>query len=201
MLFSLPIRPVRGRARAGAGAGPAAAALAVALLLGGCTGSPGASASPSPTSTEKAAPIFESDEEALAAAEAALGDYLRVLNEIASSGNQDPSRIRAVATERYAAEVENVFDDLTQNGLRIEGTTRIDSMTLVEHFEENNVAHVVVLYCSDVSQTRVIDSAGSDVTPATRPPRSAMQAELVSVEPNQPKLLPEDEDPWSGEYC
>jgi hypothetical protein len=195
MPFPPPTRTARGRVAAGAAAG-----VLVALLLGACTGSPTPTASPTPSATA-AEPVFASDEEALAAAEESYERYLKVLNEIAASGNQEPERIRAVATETYAAEVESLFNDLTANGLVIEGETRFDSMKLLERFEEDEIARVVVLFCSDVSETRVLDSVGADVTPATRPSRSAMQGEFTSAGPGQSSLLPEDEDPWSGEYC
>lgn len=176
-----------------------ATAGALALALSGCVGAPAPTATTSASSS--AEPIFASDEEALAAAEAAYERYSRVLNEVAADGNQNPERVRIAVTEGYSSEVEGLFQDLSQRGLRIEGMSTVDSLKLVERFEGDGDAHVVVLLCSDVSQTRILNSEGADVTPSTRPDRSAIQATLVSSPDDPRTLLTDEEDPWTGDYC
>ena len=69
MPFPPLIRTARGRVAASAAAG-----VLVALLLGGCTGTPAPTASPTP-SASAAEPVFASDEEALAAAVEAYEKY------------------------------------------------------------------------------------------------------------------------------
>lgn len=173
-----------------------ASAGALAVALAGCIGAP--APSPTPTPSPSAVPIFASDEEALAAAEAAYGNYLAMINTIAREDNLAPERIRTVASEAWASNVESLFDDLSRRGLTIEGETTADSFKLLEFVSSGWGAEVSFLVCSDVSNTRVIDAGGTDVTPPARPPRSALQ---VTATVDETKTLIDDEAPWSGEYC
>lgn len=169
------------------------------VLLTGCVGAPAPTPSPAPESTP--APIFASDEEALAAAEAAYLAYSAVINAIAHDGNQGAERIREVVTDEYAVQIEKMFADLTQRGLEIEGDTKVDSIRLVESADVDGHAEVTMLLCSDVTKSRILDTTGTDVTPSQRPDRSALQAILVSSDDVPEKLVVDKEDPWSGDYC
>ena len=181
------------------GAVAAAAATGLALVLAGCVGAPAATPTPSPAGTP--APIFASDEEALAAATEAYEAYSSTINAIARDGNQEAERIRAVVTEEYAPDVESLFSDLATRGLSIRGDSHVDSIRLVEFATVDDAAEVTILLCSDVTESRIVDAAGNDVTPATRPNRSALQAVLVSSLNDPAALLVDKEDPWSGDYC
>ncbi len=210
MPFTSPIRAARGRAGAGAGAGAgaragaggaAAAALAVALLLGSCTGAPGPSASPSPSPTEDAAPIFESDEEALAAAVEAYGAYLAVIDDVGHAGGEDSQRVRSVASAEYAEELIESFERLKEGGLHTDGRTSFDRPKLAET-STGRTATVSMYLCYDVSDVRVLNTSGQDVTPADRPERTAIQVHLESA-PAQPQtLIVEGSETWRGEdFC
>ncbi|KRE21816.1 hypothetical protein ASG80_12045 [Agromyces sp. Soil535] len=180
-------------ASAAAGAGIAV------LLLSGCVGSPVPTATP--TASETAEPIFASDEEALAAAEAAYREYSAALNSIAREDNRNPERITAVVSGTYAEQVEALFNDLTQRGLSIEGESTVDSFRLIEAVEVDRRAEVTILLCSDVGLSKIVDAAGNDVTPPDRPDRSALLAVIVSAENDPTDLVVQKEEPWSGEYC
>ena len=170
----------------------------LAVALSGCAGAP--APTPTPTVSASAAPIFASDEEALAAAIEAYEAYSRVLNKIANENSGAADRIREVATASYSSDVEDLFADLTKRGLRIDGLTTVDSFKLVESAQVGGRAEVLLLVCSDVSGTRVINAEGRDVTPAERPARSALQVKFVTAAQGR-ALLVDEEDPWLGEYC
>lgn len=195
MPISHPRLAARGRVGAIAGA-----AGAIALLMTGCVGASEPTPTPTPTDVT-IAPIFATDEEALAAAVSAYEAYSSVVNAIASDGNIGVDRIRGVATDGYARQIETMFEDLAQRGLTIQGTTRVDSFRLVEAATVGGGAEVTILLCSDVSRSRILDASGRDVTPKDRPDRSALQAIVVSSEKEPDRLIVDREDPWSGDYC
>lgn len=191
-----PVRPTRGRA-AGAGG---AAAFALALLLGGCAGAPAPSPSGTPSASE-AAPIFASDEEALAAAEAAYERYLSVSSAVSTEGGKDPSRIREVVTEEYATELVREFESMHANSLRIEGTNTLDTTSLVERSESAATAFVSIYGCVGVGSTRVIDGSGQDVTPVDRDDRVPVVISLETRAADGVTLVAGTE-PWSGDdFC
>lgn len=196
----MPIRRPRRAARRRIGA-VGTVAVALGLLLTGCVGAPAPTPTPTPTEESTAAPIFASDEEALAAAEAAYEAYSSMVNAIANDGNQGAERIRDVVTNAYAGQIEKMFNDLTQRGLTIDGNTQVDSFRLVESAEMDGRAEVTILLCSDVTGSRILDASGIDVTPANRPNRSALQAIVVSSDGDSGRLIVDKEDPWSGDYC
>ena len=86
----MPISRPKRRAPRRLGAALAAAG-ALALVLTGCVGSPAPTPSPTPT---EAAPIFASDEEALAAAVKAYELYTRsVASQVTDDGGVEPERV------------------------------------------------------------------------------------------------------------
>ena len=104
----------------------ALAVIAVGALVWTLTAcsSPAPAASPTPTLSASAEPIFASDEEALAAAVAAYERYRSVSSEIASDGGAQPERISAVVSEQLADRYMEEFDALREGGLRTEGESR-----------------------------------------------------------------------------
>ena len=73
------------------------AMLLAAFMLSGCASTP----VPTPTSaTPTVAPVFATEEEALAAATEAYAAYQELIDRIFSEGGKAPSRIAAVVTPR-----------------------------------------------------------------------------------------------------
>lgn len=184
------------RAR-GVGVAVAAAGL-LALALAGCTGAP----TPTPTPTESSAePIFASDEEALAAAVEAYQAFETISLQIAKEGGVGPERIEGTATDRYLPQLLDEFDQYRELGIRVEGQSSIDSTRLAEYTEDSDGARVALYVCRDVTGVRVLDSAGSDVTPADRDDRTPLIAFLIS-EPSKSHLLVDNVELWSGDdFC
>lgn len=169
------------------------AALALMLLLSGCVPTPPAEtpvASPSPT------PVFASEEEALAAAEEAYAAYQAVTDAVTAGGAVDGSPLRQVVTEtQYERELEGL-ETFAATGWHTVGSSTFDSMTL-QSYEYGNMAYVTVYVCSDVTDVRLLDDAGVDVTPVSRPDRLPLVVGFESS-PNRTMLLVADSDVWDG---
>lgn len=179
-----------------------AAAGVVALALSGCVGAPERTPTPPASASESAAPVFASDEEALAAAEISYARYLTVVDQLTQDGGKDPYRVMDVATEHYAMELLDSLRELRDSGNHTNGNTRFDNMRLVERSEVGGSAEVSVLLCFDVGDVRILDSTGADVTPADRPARSPIQAQFESSPGNPTDLLPSGSETWPGEsFC
>ena len=178
---------------------PVGAALAFAVALAGCAASP----EPEPTPTKTAAaPIFASDEEALAAAEEAFHRYLEVGDQIANEGGVEPERLRGVASGREEAETLDFFERLRKNGTRLEGKTAFDSMKFQELYQADGIVKVSVYFCMDVSGTKLISAAGEDITQQDRKLRVARTAVLVGQEADSSRLLVDETEKWPGDdFC
>lgn len=177
------------RALAGLGA-----TLLVGAVLTGCT--PEVQQSPSPVPSSAATPMFASDEEALAAAEKAYAEYLKVSDEIAQAGGANPERIDAVVVDSWAAKEKGGFAQLQEKGYKQVGSTKYD------HFKLQGVSDVEIsaYVCSDLSGTSVVDAMGNAVTPPDRPTRISVLATFAHVRDTKSLAL-ESYEPWSVDFC
>ena len=121
----------------------------LAVALSGCAGAPAASSTPPPTASASAAPIFASDEDALAAAEAAYGRYLEDVSQLTHIGVGDSARQDSSCSD---AEVRPGLDSIEfvqyeDLGIHIEGAATCDSFRLVERSVSDAQASVVVYVC------------------------------------------------------
>ena len=124
-------------------------------------------ATPVPASTETATekPLFATDEEALAAAQAAYANYLEVSDQIARDGGANPERLDGlISQDLYKSQLET-YATAASNGLKAVGSSTFN------HFElQNRTPTSLTNYvCLDVSNIRVTDSSNSDQTPSDRP--------------------------------
>jgi hypothetical protein len=197
MPFTLPTRAAPGRVVGSM----AAAAIAVALLLGGCTGMPGPSPIPTPT-TDASEPIFTSDDEALAAAIEAYEGYRAVSATIAADGGDRADRINATVTPEYAETLLNEFAALSESGAHFVGSSSFDTTSLAEWSFDGRTAAVSIYLCRDVSDVRVIGPDSKDITPTDREDRVASQALLVSSNADPHKLVVDGVEKWPGDdFC
>jgi hypothetical protein len=171
----------------------------MALALSGCVGAP--APTPTPSASASAKPIFASDEEALAAAEAAYSTFEAVSHDIASDSGRQPERIETVATPTYAPELVQEFAQYRELEIRADGSVKLDSFSLVQHTENDSSSEVVIYVCRDVSGVRILDANGADLTPADRAARTPLIASLRADGPGE-KLLVDGVELWSGEdFC
>ncbi|MFB9641344.1 hypothetical protein [Agromyces lapidis] len=177
-----------------------AAAGALALVLSACT--PEAEPAPEPTATASTAPIFASDEEALAAAVEAYEAYAAASDAIAADGGAGPERIDAFVTSAFAEILYEEFRALRTAGGHLEGSGTFDTVSLAQHEQVDGAVHVTLYFCQDVTNVRAISADGKDVTPASRPDRVPSQGNFVTNGLDPDALVVDGITQWSGsDFC
>ena len=174
------------------------------LALTGCTPEPAPQApQASETTAPTDAPVFASDEEALAAATEAFAAYDAMTGLIGASGGNEPERIVPFVTVEYYPSLFAGFQKFQESGYFSKGISRFDTISLVDRSEfESEVAQVEVYLCSDVTEIQLLNEAGQDVTPEHRPNRVPLQVELVSSGSDPSTLLISKETVWPGQdFC
>jgi outer membrane murein-binding lipoprotein Lpp len=171
----------------------------VSLLLSGCV-PPQPVETPSPEAS--VTPIFATDEEALAAATAAYAAYLTVSDQIAADGGANPERLEPFVTPDQFATASSSFAVYVEKGLRSEGASSFDSVSLTQYDESSDVVTIDVYLCLDVSQVRAVDSAGTVVTPVDRINRLPLQIGFEAKNSLPIALTLARSEPWSGvNFC
>lgn len=164
-----------------------AALLLTALVLTGCT-----TPTPMPTAPPEPsiAPVFASDEEALAAAEEAYGRFLATLDQIFIDGGSDPERLRQVASEEIFLHESGGFEQLRREGLRGVGAT---TSTLTFQSANLTAGEVTVYACDDISGTDIVDAAGNSVVADRR----VVQYQYEVLLGENPMIV-RSRTPWDG---
>ena len=170
----------------------AAGAVAILVAISGCDAAdPRVTPAPTPSAT----PVFASDEEALAAAEAAYAAYLAVSDAIVQEGGAKPERIAPHVTEEQLPATLDGFKAFVDGGLRSTGASAFDGMTIAQ-FDETTIDAYV---CLDITNVRIIDATGTDVTRADRDNRLPLE---LGFEVSPTGLLIARSDAWSGnDFC
>lgn len=170
--------------------------LIATLLLAGCVPSdPVITPAPEPS----VAPIFASDEEALAAATEAYAKYLEVSNLIRSEGGIGPERIADFVTpERLPDELAG-FTHFAEGGRHSVGSITFDSAKFQKYENEQAVGATVVMYlCLDASQVKFVDGEGKDVTPDDKPNRQLFEITMVSRSVDSSTLILSGSELWDN---
>jgi len=174
------------------------AAMLVALSLSGCFAqeTPDATSSPSPSTT----PVFASEEEALAAATEAYGNYQELETEIFGAGGTAAARIEAVSTRAALDEALAGFARFEHDGLHSVGEPSF-TIAKLQHVSPpaGNGYDVVGAYlCLDVSGVDVLDSKGTSVV---SPTRNSIQAYEISFDQqvgSSDSLVLSSREIWTG---
>ncbi len=148
----------------------------------------------------EATPMFASDAEASAAAEAAYRNYIDVSDQIARDGGANPERLEAlVSQDLYSQQLEE-YGDVLAKGLRATGASTFDSFKLESYDPYSGEIRVYV--CIRVSSIRVVSKAGADVTPVERPDDLPLQVTFVRESDTGAHLSISASDVWSGKnFC
>ncbi|MGV8883082.1 MAG: hypothetical protein ACOH19_13110 [Rhodoglobus sp.] len=160
------------------------------LLLAGCVPQPVENpAEPAPSS----APVFASEEEALAAAVAAYEEYLKVSDEIAADGGANPERLKDLVTEEwYEVELEG-FASIRDAGISQIGATHSRNAVL-QSYTNDSPGEVRLNICADTSETRFLNATGADVTSQSRKTLVTVEA-IFSLQAED--LLLDGNEPWA----
>lgn len=169
-------------------------AFGLVAALAGCDAGSTAPSSPPPTPSPQA-PIFASDEEALAAAEAAYAAYAAVDAAILADGGKGSDRIKDHVSATYEPTVLKAYAQIAEGGLVVRGEGSVERARLIEANRE-----VVQIYaCLDVGGTVVLNAEGVDVTPPERPLRTPVRLRFV---PDGDRLLLDGSEKWDGDdFC
>lgn len=175
--------------------GRAGLAIALVVTLTACvetTRLPAAEPSPS------VAPLFASDEEALAAATEAYEEYLAVSEEIAANPPFLLDALEDLTTPAYLEKEAAVFKSLEDQGLRISGRTSLADAQLQQWFTDPTLGNTVIFYaCLDISGAQLIDAEGVNVTSDTREELNNLEVEMI--EGPSGRLLMNRSEQWFGE--
>jgi hypothetical protein len=119
---------------------------------------------PTPTASSSAEPIFASDEEALAAAEAAYGRFLEASTAVTNESGSDPARLDAVATEQALEDEREAAARFHEQGLRTSGVVGFRFHDLQSVVTDNSSRVVITIYvCDDLRELDLLDESGNSV--------------------------------------
>lgn len=152
---------------------PTALVVLLATLLSLAACSPAPDATPSPTAT----PLFATEKEAFAAAEATFDSYVQALNSVDTT---DPHTFEPVF-ELSSGSVETAdrknFSEWHADRMVLTGAARVVSFTGVESRPPFTKATAAV--CLDVSAVQITNRDGSSGVSPTRPSVYGIEVELV----------------------
>jgi hypothetical protein len=175
----------------------AVVAVAVVLLASGCA--PTTREGPKDPSP-RAAPVFASEAEALAAATEAYAAYVKVSDAITQDGGINPERITELVTKDYLADERRGFASFEASGLVTRGDSTFDGTRLQEFSSDAQGRSSVTIYvCYDISRVQLINSAGEDVTPPSRANRQALEVTLSTTSDPNSKMLIARSETWPNE--
>lgn len=167
---------------------------AIALALAGCSAQEPV-AKPS-TSSEEVKPLFATDEEALAAAQAAYANYLQVSDQIARDGGANPERLVGLVSPALLEDEVLGFSQIANSGWHAIGSSSFDSI----HLQNRSSNSIDAYLCIDHSEIRLHDSSEKDVTSAERLDRYPLVVTFQAQADGS--LILETSDSWSGQnFC
>lgn len=179
----------------------AATALGITLLsaagLAACSSDgPVRPRTPAPSAT----PVFASEEEALAAAEALYGEYSFLTNAIGQEGWVNVDALTAYVRGRALVNELESAAAFRGKGWRQVGDSTHDSIQLQRWVDQGRGGVEIVFYvCLDVSAVDVVDSDGSSVVSESRPSRQPLE---VTVDDSEDQLKISEVEPWTGaDFC
>lgn len=171
---------------------------ASAFALTGC--SPEAAVPSAPPSAE-AEPLFASDEEALAAAEAAFARYLDVAFDVFSAGGESPERLEEVAVgDALQADLDRA-SQYAEQGLRQTGDPVIIQSELQQYIPDASDQDEVIIYsCLDGTSIELLGADGESRSDPNRSKTITVENRFVADESGV--LLLADSEVWAdGDSC
>jgi hypothetical protein len=173
----------------------AASTALATLLLAGCGSTPIPPPTPAPTTS---APVFASEDEALAAATEAYAAFLAMSDLILAEGGANPERIIDYATDEMVDIEMKGYLNAQAEGYHSTGSSAFANVTLQRVEPSTRTKAVSVYLCSDVSEVDVLNEKGESVVAPNRPSRTAFQITFDVVATNPLRLKVASSDVWDG---
>lgn len=145
--------------------------------------------------------LFESEQEALAAAEEAYGAYLVLLDLIRAEGGVDENRLSEVATGEILERELTGLRDFQTRGHHTSGSLAFDSVELQQYdpVAEGGIGVLYFYACEDFSAVDVLDASGTSVL---EPGRQLRWPLVVGFDFVDSHLLVSSADDWTGaNFC
>ncbi|PRY67712.1 hypothetical protein B0I08_106321 [Glaciihabitans tibetensis] len=169
---------------------------ATAPLTAGST--PGADSSDTAT-TSSPAPLFASDEEALAAASAAYAAFLDATDSVIADGGAAPERIDEFATPDVARFEKEGVQRFVENGYQLAGRSRLTAAQFQSHSVDARGSHVATIYaCVDISEVDVFNAKGESVVAPDRSDQTAFEVTFTQSPEDRTRLIVMANDVWEG---
>ncbi|NQX27710.1 hypothetical protein HQQ81_10190 [Microbacteriaceae bacterium VKM Ac-2854] len=166
--------------------------LALLATLAGC--SPTAlqtesSAAPDPTDfpvaseTPAAAEIFATDDDALAAAQAAFQRFLDATNTIEADGGSGTDALANVVSGDLLTQMTSSYAEMASAGVHSVGATTFDGATFTSRAMEGDAESVTIGACVDSTDTKVVDASGATQNPPDSRARVPFEVEVSATSP------------------
>lgn len=144
------------------------------LALTACTG-------PEPTPPPTAPPpVFENEEQALAAVTATYQEFLDISNTILHEGGVNPERIELVASPDVAAIEYDAYSRMRDGGYSTRGDIGLAHLRVLEYYKAPDSVGIVAraFACEVISSVEILDSSGQ---PQPQPERQTSIGFEISV--------------------
>lgn len=157
--------------------------LLTSITLIGCVTTP----APTPSAT----PAFANEKEAFAAAEKTYRAY----NDAGNADADEAANFLTGAALKKQLESERYLE---QRGLSVSGPSQFDDFVGISVDDKSTIATVIAELCLDVSESRLIDPNGIDITPIDRV--ASWRLSITFVGTNK-ELKISDSKPLEGKEC
>ena len=155
-------------------------------------------APPQPSATFVAP--YASDEEALAAAEEAYAEYIRVLASLHQEGLGDATAISTIAAGEHLAELVDERERLQSSGQYILGTQSFDQVVLQRYSVDGSTKEMLAVYlCDDLSALEIF--IGDEKVGPSKPIDPAIMQIVFDYDASSSSLLVSSREVWSDEPC
>ena len=177
------------------------------LLLLGTLSLTGCTPEPAPRATETAAPtdapVFASDEEALAAATEAYAAYLAAGDAAEESGTPSRAHFFSLSTGDAHKQDLSVAASFDERGWRQVGSTSFDSMSIQStEINADSRWEIKAYVCLDVTNSDIVDSSGTSVAKADRSLRLPLEVAFLGTGQSGDHLQITESKVWSGSnFC
>jgi hypothetical protein len=178
------------------------AVVCAAILLFSCAGC-AEEPTPQPTtnSPTAAAPVFASDEEALAAATEAYANYQRMADQIDGEAGRGPERIAPYVSEDFLPTAIHQSDGFREANVHSIGATTfaIDGVQSLRYTTPEDT-FVSLYICDDVSTVDVVDEDGESIVSESRVAITPFEVNFVPGPTGS--LVVDSREVWGGDnFC